>query len=203
MRMFAAVVPPEEVIDDLARFLEPRRVAGPQLRWTDAEQWHVTLAFMAQVSDNRVERVMERVAEAVGGRAPISLQCAGGGAFPDAAAARVIWAGMSGARAELDALKALARGVRRACSHAGAAPSGGPFHPHLTLARSGRPIEATRWLRVLEGYAGPTWIANEVTLITSHLGEGPRGRPRYERLALLELAGPARWPAVRAPEVTN
>ena len=46
MRLFAAVVPPPEAIEDLAAFLEPREEAGPDLRWTTPEQWHLTLAFM-------------------------------------------------------------------------------------------------------------------------------------------------------------
>jgi len=79
--------------------------------------------------------------------------------------------------------------VRRAAGHAGAAPQGGPFHPHVTLARSRRPIEATRWLRVIDGYAGPAWTADEVTLFVSHLGEGRGRRPRYEPVAALPLVG--------------
>jgi RNA 2',3'-cyclic 3'-phosphodiesterase len=50
----------------------------------------------------------------------------------------------------------------------------------VTLARIGRPVEATRWLRVLDAYRGPAWQAQEIALIESHLGEGPRKRPRYE-----------------------
>ena len=73
------------------------------------------------------------------------------------------------------------------CAKAGAAPEGGPFHPHLTLARLRRPGEVTRWLRVLGGYAGPGWTSDEVTLIESHLGEGPRRRPRYEVLGRFPL----------------
>jgi 2'-5' RNA ligase len=52
-----------------------------------------------------------------------------------------------------------------------------------------RPLEATRWIRVLEEYAGPPWTAGEVALIGSHLGEGVGGRPRYEVLGLAPLAG--------------
>jgi 2'-5' RNA ligase len=48
-------------------------------------------------------------------------------------------------------------------------------------------VEASRWLRVLELYAGPAWVAREVTLIASHLGEGRGNRPRYEAVATLPL----------------
>jgi 2'-5' RNA ligase len=40
---------------------------------------------------------------------------------------------------------------------------------------------------VLEAYRGPTWTATEVTLVESHLGEGPRRRPRYEVVGTFPL----------------
>jgi 2'-5' RNA ligase len=64
----------------------------------------------------------------------------------------------------------------------------------VTLARTGRPVEVTRWLRVLDGYRGPGWRAGEVALIASHLGEGPRRRPRYELVDTFPLTGPAPGP---------
>jgi len=77
-------------------------------------------------------------------------------------------------------LNRLATGARAAVNKSGAEAAGGRFHPHLTLARLGSPTEVTRWIRVLDTYRGPTWTANDITLIQSHLGEGPRRRPRHE-----------------------
>jgi 2'-5' RNA ligase len=188
MRIFAALVPPESAVEDLGRFLEPRREAGEDLRWTDPEQWHVTLAFMAQVPAASVDALADEVAAAVSGRPSLALRVEGGGAFPNPYSARVLWAGVEGGDGALSSLASLTRGVRQAANHAGAAPEGGPFHPHVTVARLRRPTEATRWIRVLDSYAGPAWLADEVALVASHLGEGRGRRPRYEHLATLPLA---------------
>jgi 2'-5' RNA ligase len=188
MRIFAALVPPEAAVEDLGTFLEPRREAGEDLRWTDPEQWHVTLAFMAQVPEASLDELAEEVGAAVSGRAPLALRLEGGGAFPNPYSARVLWAGMEGGDGALSSLSSLARGVRQAANRAGASPEGGHFHPHVTVARLRRPTEATRWIRVLDSYAGPCWLAEEVTLVASHLGEGRGRRPRYEHLATLPLA---------------
>jgi len=185
MRLFAAVIPPADVLDDVAEFVEPRREAGASLRWTDPHQWHLTLAFMAHVPERVVEPVAEALAAGLAGRERFDLALRGGGAFPHPAAARVLWLGVTGGTEQLGAL---ARSVRLTCAHEGAAPDGGPFHPHLTLART-RPLEATRWVRVLEGYAGPPWTVTEVALVASHLGEGRGRRPRYETVATLPLGG--------------
>lgn len=183
MRLFAALTPSAAAVEHLTAFLEPRQDAGPDLRWTDPEQWHVTLAFMAAVPERAVEDVERAVAEVAATHPPVELRLAGSGAFPYVAEARVLWTGVSG---ELDPL---ARRVRDACSHAGGAPQGGRFHAHLTLARFRRPTEATRWVRVLDGYAGPPWTTREISLISSHLGEGRRGRPRHEVVGTAPLTG--------------
>ena len=188
MRIFAAVVPTETALEDLAEFLDPRRDAGPDLRWTDPSLWHVTTAFMADVPSRLVEGLVDGIAEAVGDRSPMSLRIKGGGAFPNPYEARVTWMGVDGDEESLESLTGLARAVRRACSHVGANPEGGPFTPHLTVARSRHPFEATRWLRVLDAYAGPVWTADEVTLFASHRGDG-KGRPHYEPIAVVELSG--------------
>jgi 2'-5' RNA ligase len=179
MRMFVAVLPPAPALEDLAEFLEPRREAERGFRWTVPEQWHLTLAFLPDVADRHLDDLAERLARAAGRRTPFLVTLAGGGAFPGPVRAKVLYAGVETEGVELDRL---ATGARAAATKAGARADGGRFHPHVTLARIGQPVEATRWLRVLDAYRGPTWQAAEVALVASHLGEGPRRRPRYEVL---------------------
>ena len=69
-----------------------------------------------------------------------------------------------------------------AASRAGVATDGQRFRPHVTVARLGRPAQVSSWVRLLDGYAGPTWATTGWALGASHLGEGPRRRPRYERV---------------------
>ncbi|KGN34781.1 2'-5' RNA ligase [Knoellia sinensis KCTC 19936] len=187
MRVFAALVPPPDAHADLETFVEPRREAGGELRWTPSHLWHVTLAFMADVSDWAVDEVVDTVASVASERAPIPLRLEGAGVFPNPYDARVLWMGVhSDADHGLADLESLALGVRRACDRVGASPAGGAYRPHLTLARSRRPFEATHWLRAMDAYAGPSWLADEVTVFVSHLGEG-RGRPHYEPVAVCPL----------------
>ena len=184
MRLFVAVEPPDQALDDLDAFLEARRDAGAELRWSSPVSWHVTLSFMGSAPDGVLEDLVDRVGEAARRTSPLTLALAGGGCFPDVTRARVLWAGVEGG----DSLAPLARAVRSACSVAGAAPAGGPFHPHVTLARLPRPADASRWVRVMETYAGPPWTAAHVALVASHLAREKGHRPRYEGVAHLPLA---------------
>ena len=184
MRMFVALLPPEHALEDLAAFVGPRQEAEPGFRWTVPEQWHVTLAFLADVADRHLDDLLARLERAAARRTPFGVTLAGGGAFPDPARAKVLFVGV---RTEGEELGRLVTGTRAAATKAGAPVHGGRFHPHVTLARTGRPVQVTRWLRVLEAYRGPEWTGGEITLVASHLGEGPRRRPRYEPLATFPL----------------
>jgi 2'-5' RNA ligase len=185
MRMFVALVPPESALEDLGEFLVPRQEAGPELRWTTPEQWHVTLAFMREVPDRALHDLLARLERAAHRRTPFTVTVAGGGAFPNPARAKVLFAGLS--VSDDEELRRLSTGARAAANKAGAEAGGGHFHPHVTLARIRRPLDVTKWIRVLGAYRGPTWEASRISLVASHLGEGPRKRPRYEVIESFRL----------------
>jgi len=185
--MFVALVPPEEVVDHLEGFLEPRREAAP-FRWAGPGQLHLTLAFLASVEDRRLDELVERLARAAARRTAFEARIAGGGAFPNVGRARVLWAGLDLAGTARTEIDRLATGARAAASRTGIAVDGQRFRPHVTLARLGHPAEVTSWVRLLDSYSGPSWTADRISLVASYLGEGPRGRPRYEVVEELELS---------------
>ncbi len=159
-RMFVAVRPPESALEHLDEFLEVRREAAP-FRWSAVEQLHVTLAFLESVADRHLDDLVDRLAEAAARRTPFSVRLAGGGAFPDAARARVLWAGLDLDVTAATELDRLATGARNAAVAAGTTVDGQRFRPHVTVARLGRPAEVTRWVRLLDAYQGPTWTVDD------------------------------------------
>ncbi|AKU18523.1 hypothetical protein VV02_01070 [Luteipulveratus mongoliensis] len=181
-RMFVALMPPAPVREDLAAFLEPRA----EHPWIAEEQWHITLAFMADVPDRAVDELIDGLASAAARRTPLNLQLAGAGAFPDPWSAKVLWMDVRG---DVEELERLATNVRNSAQHAGADPDGRAFRPHLSVSHLRRVQEQTRWVRVLDTYSGPTWTASEICLVESHLGSGPHGRPRHEIVATAPLIG--------------
>ena len=186
--MFAAVVPPLEVVEHLDDFLDARRAAG-SFRWAPLEQFHMTVAFFADVPDRVCEDLLEGLGRAAARRTPFVAAVAGGGAFPNVSKARVLWAGLDLDEHGRTELTRLATGARAAANQAGAVVESRRFRPHVTLARLAHPQEVTRWVRLLDGYRGPPWTVDHLTLIASYLGEGPRGRPRHVPLAEMALVG--------------
>lgn len=180
-RMFVAVVPPEDVREDLAEFLDVRE----GLRWVSADRMHLTLAFLPEVPERILEPLEERLAAAVADLEPFDCALGGAGAFPHADRPAVLWLGVSAGTSQLERLS---QRVRSTANDAGAAPDGKRFLPHLTLARPPRDRSAVRWLRVLDTYRSRTWRVDEVELVDSQLlGRGRR--PLHETVAMLPLAG--------------
>lgn len=184
MRVFTAVVPPPEAVDHLDTFLDPRRAAA-SFRWTRPEQLHVTLAFMPEAEARRVDVYVDRLAESLDGLAPVELTLAGAVVFPNLAEGRVLATGVTGGDEVLAAASVRARNAAVAC---GIEVDGQRFRPHVTVARTGgHPTEMTSWVRLLDTYEGPAWPLEAISVIASHLGEGPRRTPRYEPLAEILL----------------
>ncbi len=184
--MFAALAPPESAVEHLDEFLAPRREHG-DFRWSVPDQFHVTLAFLESVSEHQLDELVERLGSAAARRTTFEARIAGGGSFPNPARARVLYARLEMTEESGSELDRLAAGARAAAASTGIVVDGQRFRPHITVARLGRPTETTRWVRLLDAYAGPTWTADRVRLVASYLGQGPRGRPRYETVAELLL----------------
>jgi 2'-5' RNA ligase len=87
MRAFVALIPPAAAIAELAEAVAPVREAHPELRWTPAAQWHLTLAFLGEIDDGVLPELTERLARAARRNPRVSLAATGGGRFGD----RVLW----------------------------------------------------------------------------------------------------------------
>jgi 2'-5' RNA ligase len=63
MRLFVALVPSPAAVEHLDAFLDVRRAAAP-FRWARPAQCHLTLAFLADVEERRLDDLSERLGRA-------------------------------------------------------------------------------------------------------------------------------------------
>jgi 2'-5' RNA ligase len=217
VRLFVAIVPPPAVTAELDGQLAGPRRDWPALRWTRPPDWHVTLAFLAEVPEQVLPALTRRLDRAAGRHRPQELAVHGAGTFPGAARARVLWAGIRAAQAPwadsapaeqapgaglgprgraggqpggLVGLPALAASVAAAARRAGAPPpdEGRRYRPHITLARLSEPADLRGVTAALAGLASPGWTAADIELIRSHPPAPVAGaRPTYETLARCPL----------------
>jgi 2'-5' RNA ligase len=191
VRLFVAVYPPPYALDDLAAFVATLGVgqaaaAGVNARLAARPLWHITLAFLGDVSESKVgdvRRAITRAAERTGGAGP-ALRFAGGGRF-GRGHFTVVWAGLGG---DVAYLSRIAGEVRRQLDGARVRYDTKPFRPHLTLARPGARLPAetvTADVAALSEYRGPQWTADTLALVASHLGP----RPTHETLHEARVGG--------------
>jgi 2'-5' RNA ligase len=178
MRLFVGVAPSAAALDDLDAACVRFRRGRDDLRWTSRELWHVTLAFLGEVSQENLPRLVFRLERAARRNHTFGLSLAGAGAFSHPARAHVLWSGLSG---DVHALSELAAAVSIAARRAGATPPDlyHGFTPHLTLARCRAPADVREIVASLDSYKGPEWTVAEIILIRSTL-DGQQ--PRYERI---------------------
>ncbi|MEU2059629.1 RNA 2',3'-cyclic phosphodiesterase [Streptomyces sp. NPDC013455] len=188
MRLFAAVLPPEDVADELAAEVDRlRQLPGAgRLRWTDRPGWHFTLAFYGEVADDLVPALSDRLERAARRADPFPLAVSGGGRFGQG---RALWAG---ARGDVEALRLLADRAEAAARKAGV-PMGEHrrYKAHLTLARSRGPADVRPQVELLREFTGRTWTVTDLVLVRSHLPASgvPGEQPRYEAVARWALGG--------------
>ena len=186
MRLFAAVLPPEDVTAELAPVVAALRKqpGADELRWTGLPGWHFTLAFYGEVEDDVVPELSERLARAARRTEPFPLAVRGGGQFGHG---RALWAGAQG---DVDALRLLADRAEAAARKAGV-PMGEHrrYKPHLTVARSREAHDTRPYVEALDAFTGRTWTVDELCLVRSNLPKSgvPGEQPRYDTVGCWPL----------------
>ncbi|MGC1617829.1 MAG: RNA 2',3'-cyclic phosphodiesterase [Candidatus Acidiferrum sp.] len=135
MRLFVALEIPAAVRDNLATLIEDLRALSSQLadkrpRWVRPENLHVTLKFIGEVANAKLEGIRGALSE-VRSSVPVEMDFCGLGFFPNEKHPGVLWAGLNAS----PNLPALAANVDRALETRGFAREQRAFTPHLTLAR--------------------------------------------------------------------
>ncbi|TYK49681.1 RNA 2',3'-cyclic phosphodiesterase [Actinomadura decatromicini] len=186
MRLFVALVPPPDILDELEEAVRPHRESVPELKWVRRELMHVTLTFLGEVDDRTLDRLLPRLERAVGRHERMALSLAGAGAFPGSGAhARVLWTGLFGDRRRVARLAASTTAAGRRVGTMPDKHRG--FRPHLTLARSRRPVDVRPLIESLSAFAGAPWTAESVQLIRSHLPGKDYDQLAYEPLKTWSL----------------
>ncbi|MDN0194128.1 RNA 2',3'-cyclic phosphodiesterase [Streptomyces sp. S.PNR 29] len=185
MRLFAAVLPPEDVTRELgSEIARLKQLPGADgLRWTGRPGWHFTLAFYGEVDDALLPELSARLERAAHRTRPFPLAVRGGGQF---GRGRALWAGAEG---DLDTLRLLADRAEAAARKAGL-PMGEHrrYKAHLTVARSRDAADVRAYVDALHRFTSRTWTVEDLVLVRSNLPKSgaPGEQPRYEAVA--------RWP---------
>lgn len=186
MRLFASISPSDAAREHLVTALRPvRDDLARELRWTDPEQWHLTLAFYGEQPDGAVDDLLEHLSFAAAQTPALTLCLKGAGSFTK----KNLWIGVGGPQGETTKLKRLMadclldpeeRHRQRA---------------HLTVARTNGSSTLRTWdpllddiVRALSVYEGPDFVADRIDLVQSTLGAGRSKGPLHEVVGSVHLS---------------
>ncbi|MBI3604077.1 MAG: RNA 2',3'-cyclic phosphodiesterase [Nitrospirae bacterium] len=142
IRTFVAVELPadlkraiEQLQEQLKRKLLRELPSEARLQWVRPEAIHLTLKFLSEIEEPRVDEIRQVLAQRIGAVQEFFAEAGGLGVFPDLQAPRVLWLGLSNLSDQPNALVHLAGEVESGLETLGFPREPRPFNPHLTLAR--------------------------------------------------------------------
>jgi 2'-5' RNA ligase len=177
IRLFVALPIP----DDLRA-----RIAGLQggidgARWVAPENLHITLRFIGEVPEDRLEDIVAALDRVH----PPSLTIEPGdtGRFGTGDKARAIWVGVR----KSPEIETLHQVVDHALVRTGLPPEGRKYTPHITVARlrGARGGRVANWLEATAGFFATPFDARAFVLYESRMG---RGGPVYDPVSEFPLS---------------
>jgi len=171
MRLFVALNLTKKERQRIHRAARTLREEDLPVKWVDPDDYHITLKFLGEVEEERVELVekaLEKVAEST---MQMDLEISGFGAFPTIRRPRVLWVGVQPS----PALRCLKQDVEWALSDHGFERETRAFHPHVTLGRAEEDDGAGAF-RGLDDLAAGIDYTGEITMYRIDLMQSKRLR---------------------------
>ena len=136
IRSFIAIELSEKARTELARLQSRLKEASPPqktVRWTDPKNVHLTLHFLGDLPEGRLEDVRRTLRDTAAAHTPFALNLANLGCFPNTRRPRIVWVGLTG---NTDSLVAFQHELGESLKQAiGFQPESRKYAPHLTIGR--------------------------------------------------------------------
>jgi len=174
IRTFIAIEIPQDIRDSINVAIAPlKKLLADSVKWISPDNVHLTLKFLGDTPEERLEGIETAIARATGGFGPMQVEARGAGAFPNIRKPSVIWAGMECPPVLLD-LKGL---IEAELASLGFEEDTRPFSPHLTVGRVKRGAIVPRRrlaaeMEKLEGMIFGKMEIREIVLMKSDLRPG-------------------------------
>jgi 2'-5' RNA ligase len=181
MRLFFAIELPAMAQAALGRLRSNQD--SRDYRWVDPSLLHLTLAFLGEQPQDRLEALQQVGAAAAGASSQGTLRLGMAGSFGPKRAPRVLWVDLAG---DLEALTVLHTNLAKRLHVADFPVEERPFRPHITLARRRETAHGGPPAGWPPTVGGSPFALDTLTLMQSRLS--PRG-PTYTPVFQFPLGG--------------
>ena len=146
LRTFIAIPLPEAIRAKVEKLLSDLRKTDAAVRWVPACNLHLTLKFLGDVEEARLEDLFVAIRKATEGIEPFGITLKGLGAFPNIRQPRMLWIGMD----VPEAMQRLYENIGEELSRLHFPKETRRFSPHLTIGRVKAERGTERLMSVVE-----------------------------------------------------
>lgn len=179
MRTFIALELSAEIREELSRLHGEFKKTDADVKWVKPENIHLTLKFLGNVDEAKIEKIKNALGEISGREKPFEISLSGLGAFPNLNYPRVVWVGIDKGSSEAEKIAGL---IADSMEKLGFPKEERPFSAHLTLGRvkSGRNKAGLKEKISSLSVQPKSCAVNHITLFQSTLTPaGPIYTPLY------------------------
>ena len=170
MRLFLAIELSNDVRGHLVAARQRLEAGLPKIAYTRAENLHLTLKFLGDVEEKKLEAINTSLAMIRS--SAIELRGAGIDCFPSRGPIRIVAARLEGSVAPL---RALVERIEQRCRFLGFEKEQRAYRPHVTLGRA-RPVLSAKFRQLahdatVDLWPGPVFSPREFVLMNSQLSD--------------------------------
>lgn len=168
MRTFVAIELPAQIKEQIASVQAELKKTSAQVSWVKPDNIHVTLKFLGEVSEEKIDAVYSATQVGCQGRKTFRISLKGLGGFPNLKRPRVIWVGTSQGEKELVDLQSR---IETELEKKGFPKEERKFTPHFTIGRIKFPkgIETLSEKVERAEFATPEFEVKEIVIMQSQL----------------------------------
>ncbi len=134
MRLFTAIELHPDIVDNAVALQDRMSENVGGVKWTAPEKIHLTLKFLGDVPDERLEEIESITERCTAEHSPFSLRFQSVGQFPERGTPSIIWVGVQD-RSNDDQLHSCFECLDRRMTEVGVEREDREFVPHVTIAR--------------------------------------------------------------------
>ncbi len=187
MRIFIAIELPDVIKQAILRQRDILSNLLPQVQFTAASTWHITLAFIGETTDSELQQTLSAVKFAARQCGPVEIALGNVGYFGPVTQPKVIFIDLTG---QMQQLAAMQQTVAQSLRSFDVDYDRKAFVPHITLARNKRQLPA-EW-RAMSAKAlnslpkAPVFRADAMVVMQSELQSAGA---KYTPLQRIQLGG--------------
>ena len=183
IRTFIAIELSEHIKKELSDIEKELKETKAVAKWVKPDDIHLTLKFLGNVEEEKIELIKKSIQESVKGVTPFIIDLKDIGAFPSPSRPRVIWVGVQSGK---ERIKNLAESIEGNLEKIGFKKEDRQFSAHITLGRikSLVNIDKLKDLIKEKKYHSSSFEVSKIAIMRSDLT--PEG-PIYTKLSEIKF----------------